>query len=494
MLEGLPDDLRADAEGFIGALPASVTMPAGAGKTHLLAATVRVLADTNARVLVLTHTHAGLHAIRGRLKRFGVSTAQCQVSTITSFAITLARPYPTLGGIRVPDTPDMDDATLYVAAAAAVAKSGHIRKVLAASYTHVLVDEYQDCSEGQHAFVLAIKAAVLQVGVLGDPLQAIFGFRERLPDWEKDVLAEFPDHPIDPQPRRWDDHNQALGAWLHGTVRTAMHPRSLKFAGVTFPDGVTFRNTAGDYPAILSEARRDRPRNESVLIITARAPSARTLAGRLGGSFKMMEEVAGNFMVRALEALVAAEPDAYALWLFDLMKDCACGHAGLDKNTVRKRYAEHRTSAGLTRAGFEPALAAFDLLVAEPTLTNLVVGMDQLVTSRGVALHSFEAWLDIQTAIRGAVAMGDDKSVLLDELAKARDSVRHTGNRNRNRVISRTLLVKGLEFDHVIIADIADHTEVHDLYVALTRARKTVTILGTRDEIELKPSPNGPTR
>lgn len=271
-----------------------------------------------------------------------------------------------------------------------------------------------------------------------------------------------------------------------------MHPRSLKFAGVNFPDGVTFRNTVDDYPAILREARRGRPMSESVLIITARAASARTLAGKLGGSFKMMEEIAGNFMVKRLEALVAAEPDAYALWLFDLMKDCACGHAALDKNTVRKRYVKNRSSTGLTRPGFEPALAAFDRLVAEPTLTNLILGMDQLLTSKGVVLHSPEAWFDIQAAIRGAVAAGDDKSILLDELAKARENVRHTGRRNRNRVISRTLLVKGLEFDHVVIADIADHTEVHDLYVALTRARKTITILGTKDEIELEPSPNGP--
>jgi hypothetical protein len=30
-------------------------------------------------------------------------------------------------------------------------------------------------------------------------------------------------------------------------------------------------------------------------------------------------------------------------------------------------------------------------------------------------------------------------------------------------------MVTGLEYDHVIIADIADHVEVHDLYVALTQ-------------------------
>lgn len=492
MPDELSDELQADAQGFIEALPASVTMPAGAGKTHLLAATVRVLADADAKVLVLTHTHAGLHAIRGRLKRFGVPTGRCQVSTITSFAISLVRPYPTIGGLRVPTTPDMDDATLYVAAATAVAASEHISRVVAASYTHVLVDEYQDCSEVQHQFVLAIKAAVPLVGVLGDPLQAIFGFKDQLPNWEKDVLPEFPDHPIDPMPRRWDGHNRALGDWLHGTVRSAMYPRLLTFAKATFPAGVTFRNTAGDYTAILTEARRSRPKDESVLIITARAPSARKLAGKLGGAFKMMEEVAGTYMVKALEALVAAEPEEYALWLFDLMKGCACGHTSLDTTTIRKRYLNNQTSAGLSRDGFEPALAALDRVVAQPTLANLISAMDEIPTSKGMALHSSEAWFDIQTAIRGAVVAGDDKSALLDELAKARENVRHTGRRNRSRVVSRTLLVKGLEFDHVIIADVADHTEVHDLYVALTRARKTIAILGTKDEIELKPSPNGP--
>ena len=182
MPDELSEDLRADAECLIAALPASVTMPAGAGKTHLLAATACVLADANAKVLVLTHTHAGLHAIRGRLKRFGVSTAQCQVSTITaSFAIALARPYPTLGGVRVPVIPDMEDATLYVAAATAVATSLDQEGSRCLVHARLGRRDYQDCSEGQHAFILAIKAAVSQVGVFGDPLQAIFGFKGQPP-------------------------------------------------------------------------------------------------------------------------------------------------------------------------------------------------------------------------------------------------------------------------------------------------------------------------
>jgi hypothetical protein len=55
----------------------------------------------------------------------------------------------------------------------------------------------------------------------------------------------------------------------------------------------------------------------------------------------------------------------------------------------------------------------------------------------------------------------------------------------------RALLVKGLEYDHVIIANIADHTNIKDLYVALSRARKSLTILGQTDAIKLKAQPNG---
>lgn len=70
------------------------------------------------------------------------------------------------------------------------------------------------------------------------------------------------------------------------------------------------------------------------------------------------------------------------------------------------------------------------------------------------------------------------------------DVLRLLGRRERIR-ISRALLVKGLGFDHVVIADVANHVEINDLYVALTWARKTVTILGRVERITVKASPNG---
>jgi DNA helicase IV len=50
---------------------------------------------------------------------------------------------------------------------------------------------------------------------------------------------------------------------------------------------------------------------------------------------------------------------------------------------------------------------------------------------------------------------------------------------------SRTVLVKGLEYDHVIIADLAKFTDPRDLYVALSRARKSITVIGQSSRITL---------
>jgi hypothetical protein len=101
-------------------------------------------------VLVLTHTNV----IQRRVAKFGV-TSGVRVATLTSFAFVLAGAYPRIGQIHLPSVPNWSDSADYVTAAHRVARSHNIRDVLAASYTHLLVDEYQDWSAGQHEFVCA---------------------------------------------------------------------------------------------------------------------------------------------------------------------------------------------------------------------------------------------------------------------------------------------------------------------------------------------------
>ncbi|MCK5927655.1 MAG: UvrD-helicase domain-containing protein [Nocardioides sp.] len=494
MSDELPEALQADAAGFIAALPASVVLPAGTGKTHLLAATASTIAAHSGRVLILTHTNAGVFAINNRLKRFGVGRGDAHVATITSFSFRLARAYPVLGELIVPKVMVPADSPAYVRAATRVISAAHIKAVLAASYTHVLVDEYQDCNVDQHQLVLALRGAVGQMGILGDHLQAIFGFSDPLPDWE-DVGADFPEHTdIDPQPHRWKGHNEKLGAWLL-QVRDRLKPgATLNLTGGNYPDRVTYTNIAGNRGGLTAAALSllNEPADETVLIIAANDGVARYLAGELKGTYTVMEEIEGKFMGKWLDKLEQTEPAHYASWLFEFTKKCHCGHGALEPRPLGKRYADQRSGADLLTAKREPVrvtIEALDRLVANPTLTELAAAMDVIPSTGALRLHSHEAWYDVKTAIRGAIARGDDKNVLREELAKARDALRHSGRRERLRIISRTLLVKGLEYDHVLIADIGMHLEVNDLYVALTRARKSIHILGTTDTITLVESP-----
>lgn len=494
MPDELPDALEADAAGFMAALPASVVMPAGTGKTHLLAATARKIALDGGRVLVLTHTNAGVFAIKNRLKLFGMAGGDAHVATITSFSFRLARAYPVLGELIVPKVMVPTDSPAYVRAAAKVIAAGHIKAVLAASYTHVLIDEYQDCNIDQHELVLALRGAVSQMGILGDNRQAIFGFSDSLPDWE-DVIADFPEHTdIDPQPHRWKGHNDSLGDWLLQVRDRLLPGATLNLTGGNYPDRVTYSNIAGNRGGLTAAALSllNEPPDETVLIVAANDGIGRHLAGELKGTYTVMEEIEGKFMTKWLDKLEQTEPAGYASWLFEFTKKCHAGHGALEPKPIGKRYADQRTGADLLTAKREPvrvAIEALDRLVTNPTLDELAAAMDVIPTTGALRLHSHEAWYDVKTAIRGAIAHGDDTTVLREELAKARDALRHAGRRERRRIISRTLLVKGLEYDHVLIADIGRHPQVNDLYVALTRARKSIHILGTTDTITLVESP-----
>ena len=63
-----------------------------------------------------------------------------------------------------------------------------------------------------------------------------------------------------------------------------------------------------------------------------------------------------------------------------------------------------------------------------------------------------------------------------DALVKVRENTRRFGRRIPRKAIARTVLIKGLEFDHTIIIN-ADEFDRNNLYVALTRATKTITII-----------------
>ena len=145
-------------------------------------------------MLVLTHTKAGVVALRGLLDREGVPPRAYRLYTMTGGRCDWSQrspaEAPTIPTSSSSTTPANDYPNIRVAAAGLL-ESENVSDILAASYKRIIVDEYQDCSIRQHALI-AHAARVPPTCALGDPLQAIFGFgNDRLAAWE-DICPCFP--------------------------------------------------------------------------------------------------------------------------------------------------------------------------------------------------------------------------------------------------------------------------------------------------------------
>lgn len=77
---------------------ACITAPAGCGKTELIARAVghRI----KGRQLILTHTHAGVKALRDRLRKLGVPGVYYHVDTIAGWLLRYALAFPGLSGLK----------------------------------------------------------------------------------------------------------------------------------------------------------------------------------------------------------------------------------------------------------------------------------------------------------------------------------------------------------------------------------------------------------
>jgi hypothetical protein len=467
-----------------------VELPAGGGKTRLLVDAVREINENGGKALVLTHTHAGVHSIRHKMRAFGVAASAAHVGTLTSLSFELVRSYSQIAGVEVPAAPDWEDSTRYTEAACRVLQNRHVREVFGITYSHMLIDEYQDCSMAQHTLALELARAIPAAAVFGDRLQGIFGFRDPIVDWVTDVLPRFPAIDIEFVPRRWVDHNQALGEWLY-EMRDRLRPGVQVAFDTNLPQGVRFVGATPQRFEIRNAALQERPEGESVVVIAPPdTSSARSIAGLLGGAYGVMEDVGGRFMIQALTELERAEPLHCGLWLAQLAKQCFVGFSEVNQ-TVLNRLAKGKHVAGLHRPGLERTLAAFDRVLDDPTYEVLAASMLEIRAAREARLHSRECWNDIAMALDRC---GTDPDRLpTSEISKIRDRLRHAGRPTQLRVISRTALIKGLEYDHVIVANVDRITDHCNLYVALSRARKSVTIVGRSASITVTETKRNPT-
>jgi hypothetical protein len=479
------DELRAIAQMIRQSMPCSIELPAGAGKTQIVAALAVAATEVGERSLVLTHTNAGVDVLRRRLHRFGTSGSAVRVDTIASWSFDLVRHYPLLSGVSVPEEPDWTRSKEYYSGAAAAVRAAAIRAVLRASYRLVIVDEYQDCIIEQHDLISAI-AESLPVCIFGDPLQNIFSFGDNVTvGWADDVVARWPAVPVPIKPWRWVDHNEELGQWLIG-IRPNLaggQPVDLEGAPLTYRPKVDARTAVRACYALTSVAG-------SVVAIRRFSTECADVAAQTNGSYGMMEELEGKFMVKFARIVDGGDPRLIAVATREFAKDCISGIASptLLNKPVADKLARGEPVASLRRPGAERQLALLSGLLSDPSPTRVAETLSAIGQLGAGRLYRREAWRDMIKAL--TVAGASDGVTVLQALNHVRDRARRIGRPREERVVSRPLLIKGLEYDHALVLD-AERLSATELYVALSRGRKTLTVVSESRYLNPRAPDNG---
>ncbi|MCP4088473.1 MAG: UvrD-helicase domain-containing protein, partial [Gammaproteobacteria bacterium] len=234
-----------DVNAVLGAQRGHVIAPAGCGKTELIANSVTQ--PTDKPTLILTHTTAGVAALRLRLKKGSIPPSHYRLNTIAGWALNLISMFPERAGyahdpLEAPDYPRVQSAI------GALCSSGNIHSEVRATYSRLLVDEYQDCSVSQHSIVSGVSTAIPTV-VFGDPMQAVFGFgNDPLPNWNTQVVPVFPEIGRLTTPWRWNNADAGeLGQWLLAVREALVQGQRIDLR--TCPAHVTWHQLTADVNA-----------------------------------------------------------------------------------------------------------------------------------------------------------------------------------------------------------------------------------------------------
>lgn len=442
-----------------------VVASAGCGKTHAIAEAVAL--NEGKPQLILTHTYAGISALRNRLKRLGVHPAQYRIYTIAHWALKYASHYPTTSALPFAEPARAQWSTVYPAAEK-VLQLPAIRAVLTASFGGVYVDEYQDCTLAQHKLVLRL-ADALPCRIFGDPLQGIFDFGKEEPiHWARDVYSNFECLPELTVPWRWRGENTLLGHWL-------LQVRKDLLAGK--PIDIT--TAPVKWCAVSREAQRETcyrfplGQGETVIALVPGFPAeAHSIARESMGIYKSIEPMDCSDLRKFAKQIQELSGTGRLRACTDFARTCV-SNIGSTMDKLVKWNPRGRTSKRVDDSFISLVQHAERVKQGQ----SLSCVMDFLLAVRilpKARLYREELWFEMQRALQYAALRGDS------DLEKAawvvRNVTRQVGRRDRCRIVSRTLLVKGLEFDHAILLN-ADRLDVKNLYVALTRARKSITIL-----------------
>lgn len=462
---------------------AAIIAPAGHGKTEMITDLVDKLPGVK---LVLTHTNAGVDALTKRFNKKSVDSKKYYLSTISSFCMKWTSAYPSTAGIK-PDLMVTDD-DFYSEVHEGTARIfmySWARSIIAKTYSCVIVDEYQDCVRAQHQIFVELNKTV-PVYVLGDPLQAIFGFKDSLVSW-KDIGFDVLENEIDTYPWRWEKTNPALGQYLMDVRKellTGLDNKEVRLSTIPNQTSVFRIYPADIHGSVIYDIIK---KYDSVIYIAKWESDTKAFAKGTGGIFQHDEKQNLDDLYNFAKQFDVDDAITRGKALFDFISECASGVpselGSYKSHIIAGDYDFHRikkhTEFGKKMTG----------LIETNSYDSMLRILEWVKACKELRLHRRELFNEMQRSIRRA----RDNQVSILNAAKEIRMI--PGNQSKysnfKLLSSRTLLSKGLEFDCVII-DLSkvntgrgNRYSVTEMYVAMTRAMKAIYFITDQDSVTL---------
>lgn len=450
----------------------SIVAPAGCGKTQMITETLAV--KQRKPYLVLTHTTAGVAALKLRLRKLSIPAQNFIVITIDGWALKLAKKFPASCPVQSsPNNPKAFYPELR-RHALALLRNGNVNDIIKASYSRLLVDEYQDCDILQHQIVVEL-ASLVPTTVFGDPMQCIFDFAGRMPDWNREVQRRFPLIHSLTIPWRWNNAGtHALGQWVLACRDILSQGDKIDLS--TCPSYVHHKPLVGILNTDLQAQQAahynifNRARNESLLVIgDSLNESSRHRYAQTSRNIDVVEPVQLADVTNAAHAFDGAQG-------FDLVDNILC-YAGKMMTNIQRSQTIQRLQTiqgGRNRTPVSMLENALLNVLQDSSRNSILVALQQLESKQGVKVYRNAAFAALKDSISLSSSMPN--KTIFEAASLIREQRRQRGDRRIPQwAIGSTLLLKGLECDHSLILNASSMNAQH-LYVALSRGAKSVTV------------------
>ncbi len=480
-----------------------IEAPAGCGKTHQAASyTADVAASLkSARLLVLTQTHAACSVIAERTQEYrdkiDIRTLDSLINQIaTAYRLSLELPEDVSAWAR------QHGYELLATKVANLLRSNPIiAKHLARLFPIVICDEHQDSNEAQDEIVQLLGKQGALLRIFGDPMQIIPGGRGQdaigaaaLERW--DALkgqAEFGELET---PHRWNTTNPDLGEWILRVRETLKNEQPIDLKG-RLPKGVNVKfaengsqipakyllkpENWNDLNALLNE-------DKQMLLIAGTNATIQSLRGAFRPRFSIWEGHTRNYLEKFIEVLNdgVGNLDTKASAFVDCLKSLLVGFSG--RRYGDRLIQEVRAPSDNPRGQIPPHLKVMaEFIRADPNHIGFSKAAEHL---KGLIVQNADGFselhIDYQRELDDLIKLKgyNDPLTGFAEISQRRSRAYPKPPRKALSTVHKS---KGLEAEYVFVfaCDGGHFPETHVkrnlLYVALSRATESVTIIASRD-------------